>query len=79
MPLLLFVLYLARLTVRTFGIRRNEKIACHVTIRGPRAYDIVRKALEVKEFELIDRNFSSGGTYHLIYIFFKRVVSSSNQ
>jgi hypothetical protein len=25
----------ARLTVRTFGIRRNEKIACHVTVRAP--------------------------------------------
>ena len=27
----------ARYTVRTFGIRRNEKIACHVTIRGEKA------------------------------------------
>ncbi|KAG2741468.1 ribosomal protein L5, partial [Suillus brevipes Sb2] len=27
----------ARYTVRTFGIRRNEKIAVHVTIRGPKA------------------------------------------
>ncbi|KAG9767435.1 hypothetical protein KCU95_g17482, partial [Aureobasidium melanogenum] len=25
----------ARYTVRTFGIRRNEKIAVHVTVRGP--------------------------------------------
>ena len=24
----------ARLTVRTFGIRRNEKISCHATVRG---------------------------------------------
>ena len=24
----------ARYTVRSFGIRRNEKIACHVTVRG---------------------------------------------
>jgi len=27
----------ARYTVRTFGIRRNEKIACHVTMRGEKA------------------------------------------
>merc|ERR1711939_154703 len=27
----------ARYTVRHFGIRRNEKIAVHVTIRGPKA------------------------------------------
>ncbi|POW17951.1 hypothetical protein PSTT_00174 [Puccinia striiformis] len=30
----------ARYTVRHFGIRRNEKIACHVTIRGPKAEEI---------------------------------------
>lgn len=30
----------ARYTVRTFGIRRNEKIACHVTIRGPKAEEM---------------------------------------
>merc|ERR1711881_592349 len=27
----------ARFTVRSFGIRRNEKIACRVTVRGPKA------------------------------------------
>ena len=26
----------ARYTVRSFGIRRNEKIAVHVTVRGPK-------------------------------------------
>jgi hypothetical protein len=30
----------ARYTVRTFGIRRNEKIAVHVTIRGPKAEEM---------------------------------------
>ena len=53
----------ARLTVRTFGIRRNEKIACHMTIRGEAAYNVIRKALEVKEFELVARNFSSSGNF----------------
>ncbi len=27
----------ARYTLRGFGIRRNEKIACHVTVRGAKA------------------------------------------
>lgn len=31
----------ARYTVRTFSIRRNEKIACFVTVRGEKAYDLV--------------------------------------
>lgn len=30
----------ARLTVRTFGIRRNEKIAVHCTVRGAKAEGI---------------------------------------
>merc|ERR1712086_991637 len=53
----------ARLTVRTFGIRRNEKIACHVTIRGEKAEEILQKGLAVKEFELLERNFSSSGNF----------------
>ncbi len=51
----------ARLTVRTFGIRRNEKIACYVTVRGPKAEEILNKGLQVKEFELLQRNFSQTG------------------
>jgi hypothetical protein len=27
--------------VRTFGIRRNEKIACHVTVRGEKAMNLI--------------------------------------
>lgn len=53
----------ARLTVRTFSIRRNEKIACHVTIRGEKAEEILQKGLAVKEFELKDKNFSTSGNF----------------
>ena len=53
----------ARLTVRTFGIRRNEKISCYVTVRGPKAMEIINKALQVKEFELKARNFSETGNF----------------
>mgnify|MGYP003962271845 FL=1 len=53
----------ARLTVRTFSIRRNEKISCSVTIRGDLAEKVLNKGLLVKEFELKDRNFSETGNF----------------
>merc|ERR1711970_1000341 len=42
----------ARYTVRSFGIKRNEKIACHCTVRGLQAEEILEKGLKVKEYEL---------------------------
>jgi len=53
----------ARYTVRTFSIRRNEKIACYVTVRGERASFILDKGLKVKEYELFSRNFSNTGCF----------------
>merc|ERR1711948_250304 len=53
----------ARYTVRHFGIRRNEKIAVHVTIRGPKAEEILERGLKVKEYELRKRNFSATGNF----------------
>ncbi|KAI5283648.1 60S ribosomal protein L11, partial [Ascosphaera acerosa] len=53
----------ARYTVRTFGIRRNEKISVHVTVRGPKAEEILERGLKVKEYELIRRNFSETGNF----------------
>ncbi|PKS06472.1 hypothetical protein jhhlp_007220 [Lomentospora prolificans] len=53
----------ARYTVRNFGIRRNEKIAVHVTIRGPKAEEILERGLKVKEYELRKRNFSETGNF----------------
>ncbi|VDP28099.1 unnamed protein product [Echinostoma caproni] len=43
----------ARLTIRTFAIRRNEKIAVHCTVRGPKA----------EEYELPKSCFSSMGNF----------------
>jgi len=57
------VFSVARLTVRTFGIRRNEKIAVHVTVRGEKAETILDKGLQVHEYELKDSNFSSTGNF----------------
>jgi large subunit ribosomal protein L11e len=53
----------ARLTVRTFGIRRNEKIAVHATVRGEKAEEILNKGLQVSEYELKDSNFSTSGNF----------------
>jgi len=50
-------------TIRTFGIRRNEKIACHVTVRGEKAEEILERGLKVKEYELRHCNFSKTGNY----------------
>ncbi|KAM3589607.1 60S ribosomal protein L11 [Umbelopsis sp. WA50703] len=53
----------ARYTVRTFGIRRNEKISVHVTVRGEKALEILERGLKVKEYELLTRNFSATGNF----------------
>merc|ERR1711894_730747 len=53
----------ARYTVRTFGIRRNEKIAVHVTVRGSKAEELLKRGLKVKEYELRKRNCSQEGNF----------------
>ncbi|KAG5449502.1 60S ribosomal protein L11 [Clonorchis sinensis] len=53
----------ARLTIRTFAIRRNEKIAVHCTVRGPKAEEILEKGLKVKEYELPRSCFSDRGNF----------------
>jgi large subunit ribosomal protein L11e len=53
----------ARYTVRTFGIRRNEKISVHCTVRGQKAEEILERGLKVKEYELLRRNFSATGNF----------------
>merc|ERR1712179_447810 len=53
----------ARYTVRSFGIRRNEKISVHCTVRGPKAEEILEKGLKVKEYELPRGCFSANGNF----------------
>ena len=43
-----FYLFSARYTVRSFGIKRNEKIAVHCTVRGAKAEEILEKGLKVR-------------------------------
>ena len=49
--------------MRSFGIRRNEKIAVHCTVRGPKAEEILERGLKVKEYELRRGNFSDTGNF----------------
>merc|ERR1719174_1154507 len=53
----------ARYTVRTFSIRRNEKIAVHCTVRGEKAEEILERGLKVKEYELWKESFSDMGHF----------------
>ena len=53
----------ARYTVRSFGIRRNEKIAVHCTVRGAKAEEILERGLKVLEYELRRENFSANGNF----------------
>merc|ERR1711998_231285 len=53
----------ARYTVRSFSIRRNERISCFVTIRGEKADELLEAGLKVKEFELLHKNFSATGNF----------------
>ena len=57
------VLSRARITIRTFGIRRNEKISTHCTLRGAKAMALLDKGLKVKEYELRTNNFSNTGSF----------------
>eukprot|EP01001_Neometanema_parovale_P012186 NODE_8461_length_700_cov_194.138648_g8205_i0.p1 GENE.NODE_8461_length_700_cov_194.138648_g8205_i0~~NODE_8461_length_700_cov_194.138648_g8205_i0.p1 ORF type:complete len:200 (+),score=74.57 NODE_8461_length_700_cov_194.138648_g8205_i0:53-601(+) len=57
------VLSKARLTIRTFNVRRNEKIAVHATVRGDKAEELLERGLKVKEFELRKQNFSKCGNF----------------
>ncbi|XP_012371635.1 60S ribosomal protein L11-like [Octodon degus] len=53
----------ARYTVRSFGMRRNEKIAVHCTVRGAKAEEILEKGLKVQEYELRKNDFSDTGNF----------------
>lgn len=53
----------AKVTIRNFGIRRNEKIAMHVNVSGKKAYELLNMALRVKEYELKGSCFSNNGCF----------------
>lgn len=53
----------AKITIRSFSVRRGEKIACHVTIRGKKAIDLLERGLKVKEYELPRDSFTETGNF----------------
>ena len=53
----------AKFTIRSFGIRRNEEIGTHVTIRGEKATELLKLGLKVKDNELRKKNFSNTGNF----------------
>lgn len=53
----------AKFTIRSFGIRRNEEIGTHVTIRGEKALELLKLGLKVKDNELKKKNFSNTGNF----------------
>ena len=50
-------------TIPKFGIRRNDKIAAYVTVRGPMAMTILDKALQVHDHEISAHCFSNTGNF----------------
>lgn len=68
----------ARYTVRSFGIRRNEKIAVHCTVRGAKAEEILEKGLKVRYWVDWAQNGPTtheATIYHLDHVF--RYVNTS--
>ena len=49
--------------MRSFGIRRNEKIAYYVMVRGEKDLQVLKSGLKVKEYEFLQRNFSDTGCF----------------
>lgn len=66
----------ARYTIRSFGIKRNEKISVHVTVRGDKAEQLLKRGLRVKEYELRKRNFSDEGTLSHLFLNFNYYIGN---
>jgi len=53
----------AKSSIRDFGIRKGESIACIVTLRKERAIDFLKKALPVVDNKLSSKSFDSQGNF----------------
>ncbi len=51
----------AKKSIREFGIRKGEPIACMVTLRGKRAIDFLKRVLDVVENKLPESSFDRFG------------------
>ncbi|MBS7656806.1 MAG: 50S ribosomal protein L5 [Candidatus Bathyarchaeia archaeon] len=53
----------AKKTVREFGIRKKEPIACVVTLRGKKAYEFLTKSLRAVDNRISRRSFDKQGNF----------------
>ncbi len=53
----------AKQTVRQFGIRKGEPIACLVTLRGEKAEEFLTKALRAARNQIKAKNFDDNGNF----------------
>ena len=53
----------AKYTIRSFGIKRNEEIGAHVSVRGEKAVELLKLGLKVKDTELKSSCFSKTGNF----------------
>lgn len=54
---------LAKKTIQPFGIRKGLPIACKVTLRGEKAIDFLKRALEARDRKLPERCFDQQGNF----------------
>lgn len=54
---------IAKKTVRDFGIRKGEPIACMVTLRGKRAVDFLKRALQAVDNKISKNCFDKYGNF----------------
>jgi large subunit ribosomal protein L5 len=53
----------AKQTIRQFGIRKNEPIACMVTLRGEKADEFLKKAFQGIRNRINSRSFDKNGNF----------------
>jgi large subunit ribosomal protein L5 len=53
----------AKKTIRDFGIRKGEPIACLVTLRKERAKEFLKKAFQAVDNKLSKENFDNNGNF----------------
>ena len=53
----------AKRTIRDFGIRRREPIACMVTLRGEKAMDFLKRALDAVDNRISASSFDKSGNF----------------
>ncbi|NHW23409.1 MAG: 50S ribosomal protein L5 [Archaeoglobales archaeon] len=51
---------IAKKTIKNFGIRKKETIGLKVTLRGDKAMEFLKRALQVKEMRLSRRSINAG-------------------